>query len=294
MFTNIKEYYFPKTIIQAVKKMYSLIEDETDSSLPKAVYSTGAIHLIYKKLIGASCVIDISRLPLNYIFAKGNKIHIGATVSLQQLIDNPIIARVANGIICASALAWSSKLKRQLTTLEDILSNNVFKAEIVTVLTALDAQLKVQGIKKKRTISLSTLFYDSEDNPEKPAGYELITELIIPPQKPNLKAIFTRFSVIESDISIMNIACLLSMKKNKCTFARIVFGGGFQHPIRARFLEEELLGKEITEELINSLSYKVAETLPEPISDFRATAEYRRKISNVLCRRALLTLAKTN
>jgi carbon-monoxide dehydrogenase medium subunit len=68
--------------------------------------------------------------------------------------------------------------------------------------------------------------------------------------------------------------------------ARIALGAVAPTPIRAHKAEQILEGRKVTPELLAEAA-AVAATEISPISDLRGSADYRRKISAVLVRRAL-------
>jgi carbon-monoxide dehydrogenase medium subunit len=95
-------------------------------------------------------------------------------------------------------------------------------------------------------------------------------------------------------LSIVNAAAGLAVDGRQVSQARIALGAVAPTPIRAYKAEQLLQGRKITPELFAEAA-AVAATEISPISDLRASADYRRKISVVLVRRALeIALARQN
>jgi CO/xanthine dehydrogenase FAD-binding subunit len=279
MYENILEYYFPKSIPDAIKKLQQ-------QPAGSAIITTGAINLIWRKLPKIKTVIDISQLGLDYIKVEKSKIRIGATTPLQELIDSKPLAKFADGIIAESASYWSSRLQRNLTSLGGIFENFIPTADIITALLALDAHLVIQG-KKTRIIPLSEFYLAPWRTQLK---NELIKEIIIPKPKNPVTAGFERLAIIPSDISLINVAIAMHLEKGIAKNVRIAIGGGLPIPKRILELEQELEGKKINNSVIETVSKKLAKYI-EPISDFRASAEYRKEMASILLRRALIKFA---
>jgi carbon-monoxide dehydrogenase medium subunit len=87
-------------------------------------------------------------------------------------------------------------------------------------------------------------------------------------------------------ISVVSVAAVLEMENGKCKKARISLGAVAPKPLRAYGVEEMLEGEEITENLIGACCEHVQREI-NPITDIRASAEYRRQMSSVLLRRLL-------
>ena len=68
---------------------------------------------------------------------------------------------------------------------------------------------------------------------------------------------------------------------------RVAFGAVAPTPIRSAAIEAELRGKELDDALINRLVAMVPDEI-SPITDMRATAEYRTHITGVMLRRGLV------
>lgn len=278
MYENILEYYFPKTIPDAVKR---LSRKPTGS----AIISTGTINLTWRKLPKIKTLIDISRLGLNYIKVDKKGIRIGATTTLQELIESKPLKQFADGIIIDSATVWSSRLQRNLTPIGGILENFNPTADIITALLAVDAQVVIQG-KKTRTVPLSEFY-------PKPwltvLKNEFIREIIIPKPSGSYRAAFDRIAIIASDVAIINVAVTMQINRGISKSLRIAVGSGLPIPKRIPELEKAGIGQPLNLSTIETFCNKLVKYI-QPITDFRATAEYRKEVASVLLKRALLKL----
>ena len=275
MFENIEEYYYPKSISDAVKQM-------TKNPPGTVVPFTGSYHFVFPRLFSARTLMDISKLGLSYITIESGKIHIGGTMDLQSIYIFKELEKIAGGIINKTAHAYWSKLQRNMTNLQDIISIGVTYFDLLTALNALEADIILQG-KTKRVVPVSQAF----TGPYKSVvENELVKEIVIKIPKGKIYAGFQRISLTDSDVAILNVVTLIKMNGRKCGQARIAVGGGLPYPVRLPVLEEELVGKNFNEISISSVSQKIGGKI-EPISDIRGSAEYRKEISGVLLRRAL-------
>ena len=87
-------------------------------------------------------------------------------------------------------------------------------------------------------------------------------------------------------LSIVNAAAGLALDGQQISQARIALGAVAPTPLRAYKAEQFLAGQTLTGQLFAEAA-EVAATEISPISDLRASADYRRKIGVVLVRRAL-------
>lgn len=275
MFENIQEYYFPKSISDAVKRM-------TNNPPGSVVPFTGSYHFVFPKLFGAKSLLDISKLGLDPITVEKSKVRLGGTADLQRMVQSKELAGVADGIINKSAHAYWSRLQRNMTNLQDIISIGITYFDLLTALTALEAIVVLQG-KGKRKIPIEQAFtglYKST------VQNELVTEVFFKIPNGKVKSSLQRVGITDADVSILSVVTLIKSSGRKCTFARIAVGSGLPAPKRIPELEEELVGKTFNEISINSTSQKIGSKI-EPVSDIRGSADYRKEIAGVLLRRAL-------
>jgi len=151
------------------------------------------------------------------------------------------------------------------------------------MLIALSAGLTLRHKDKSRKIALEDFFVDYGKQDRKPG--ELVWAIEVPKPKPNqhFKAykITKRF---DQDISAVLGAFLFTLDGERIVDARIAFGGMAATPKRALKTESELLGKT----LAAAISVKLEDYAP--ISDMRASADYRRETAQALLTKALLEL----
>jgi CO/xanthine dehydrogenase FAD-binding subunit len=90
------------------------------------------------------------------------------------------------------------------------------------------------------------------------------------------------------DFALAGVAAVVSLDENgRCKQARIVFLSAGDNPMIARQAAESLKGQAPTQESIRSAAETAASEEIDPSSDIHATADFRRHLANVLCRRAL-------
>lgn len=101
-----------------------------------------------------------------------------------------------------------------------------------------------------------------------------------------IKGGFYKIGRTAEDISMVNAAATLIIKGGIITAAHVVMGAVAPIPLRVTLAEEALIGQAPTEETLQRASELVRSEV-RPISDQRASAEYRRRMSGVAAMRAL-------
>jgi carbon-monoxide dehydrogenase medium subunit len=189
-----------------------------------------------------------------------------------------------NGLLPKAARAYSTRIQRNATTLQDVLFGYATYFDLLTALLALDAQVTVRG-KQKRVVPLAQFF--SKDNRAVLGNQEIAMEFSAKLPGGEAGASLQRLALTDGDVvAILHVVAVLRMVGKKCVDARLAVGGGLPAPIRLSTLEQELTGKPLDAALAESVCAKVA-GLIQPVSDVRGSAQYRKLISGVLMRRAL-------
>jgi carbon-monoxide dehydrogenase medium subunit len=120
---------------------------------------------------------------------------------------------------------------------------------------------------------------------------EIITEVRLPAMLPAAAFAIEEFARRKGDFAIAAIAVMLQRDGERCTAARLATAGVGPVPVRLREAEAILEERGLGEPAIAAAAEKAAE-LVEPMSDHNASADYRRHLTAVLTRRAVLKAIK--
>jgi CO/xanthine dehydrogenase FAD-binding subunit len=151
-------------------------------------------------------------------------------------------------------------------------------------LLTLDALIKIESVGQKREVKLKEFFL----GPGKTVlqDEEMIGGIEFEQSDINKNGYFVKLGQRKAmAIAIASLALNLEVKQNKIIQIRIAMGSVAPIPIRLTIVEEFLKNKEINLKLIEEAIDKVNEEV-DPISDIRASEEYRRYISGILFKRA--------
>ena len=205
---------------------------------------------------------------------------------MADLEHSTVIRALACGILAKAASTCGSIQNRNMATVGGNLANASPAADTAAVLLALDAQVVAASSRRKRNIVLEKFYMGAHKTT---LSGELIEEVVIPalPGGGRVGWSFQKLGRTETDISLVNLAAgLQADARGRIKWVRIALGAVGPTPIRARMAEALLKGRTFTEDLLVEAGVAVMQEV-NPISDARASAEYRREMSAVLVRRAL-------
>ncbi len=151
------------------------------------------------------------------------------------------------------------------------------------LLIVLDAQIKLRQGKQSRVIALEDYFISYKLTAQKDA--EFIEQIIIPKLQPDQT--FKAYKVskrLDDDISTVCGAFNITLRNNHVSDAKIAFGGMAAVPKRANHCEHALLGQEWNLNTIEQAMSALDKDF-EPLSDFRASKEYRLSTAANMLRR---------
>ncbi len=273
---NITAYHSPDTISEAV--MLLAEEDCT-------VIAGGTDLLVNPRyMVGVREVVDIRGLGLDYIHIENGWLSVGAGTTMRTVARHPEIQALADGILARGAAVCGSPNIRNMATLAGNVASALPSADTPPSLLALEAQVVLVGRKGERIVPLEQFFVGPGKSVRK---RELIRELRIPVANTASKhGGFYKIGRTAEDISIVNAAAMLVLDKGRVVDARLVMGAVAPVPLRVVRAEEALKGQPATEETFERVGAIVREEV-RPISDHRASADYRRRMSGVAVIRAL-------
>src|SRR5260370_26040414 len=273
---KIAAYHSPTALAEAA----ALLTEEG-----RTVIAGGTDLLVNPRyMVGVREVVDIRRLGLDYIHVEAGWLHIGAGTTMRAVASHSQVQGLAHGILARGAAVCGSPNIRNMATLAGNVASALPSADTPPSLLALDAQVVLVGMQGERIVPLESFFVGPAKSVRE---RELIRELRIPMDTfDSLRGGFYKIGRTSEDISMVNAAATLIIKNNTITAAHLVLGAVAPTPLRVKIAEEALIGQEPTEEAFQKAA-ELVYTEVRPISDQRASAEYRRRMSKVAAMRAL-------
>jgi len=273
---KIGAYFSPTTLDEAV----TLLAQEG-----RTVIAGGTDLLVNPRyMVGVREVVDIRKLGLDYIREENGWLYIGAGATMRTVARHPTIQRLANGILARGAAVCGSPNIRNMATLAGNVASALPSADTLPALLALDALAVLLGIYGERVVPFDSFFVGPGKSVRE---RELIRELRIPLANfDTIQGGFYKIGRTAEDISIVNAAATLLIQDDIITTARLVMGAVAPIPLRTALAEEALIGQPPTEETVQRAAELVRDEV-RPISDQRASADYRRRMSGVAAVRAL-------
>jgi carbon-monoxide dehydrogenase medium subunit len=250
----------------------------------------GGTDLVVDMKIGRyrpKIVIDISGIKdLRYIVDEGDKVRIGALTRMQDIVESPVIREKLPVLAEAVSMLGSWQI-RNMATVGGNLCNASPAADSAPPLLVHEARIKLASIEGTREIPITEFFV----GPRKTAMYktELLQEVIVPYDADFAKS----YSYVKLGrrnaftLSVVAVATVLKVRDGVFEDVRIALNAVAPTPVRARSVESFLKGREVGSEAIEKASELVLNDI-SPISDVRASAEYRKHASKVLVKDTLL------
>ena len=276
---NQFKYISPENKEEALK---ILKEERVNSCIVAG--STNVLPDIKDKNLTPKILVDITAIKeLRGVDKKKDKICIGPLTTIAELINSEFILKESR-ILIQAAEQFADPLVRNNATIGGNLVTASPAADMAVPLLTLDALIKIESVREKREVKLKDFFL----GPGKTIlqDDEMIVGIEFEQSDINKNGYFIKLGQRKAmAIAIASVAVNLEVRQNKISQIRIAAGSIAPIPIRLTIVEEFLENKEISNKLIEEAMNKVSEEV-NPISDIRASEEYRRYISGILFKRA--------
>ncbi len=275
------EYLAPATIGEACNLLLEL-----RAGAKVMAGATDLIPPMKDKAIVPEYLIDLKKIPgldyLKYDEAEGLKI--GALTTLRTLETSPLVKEKNPAVAHAAKVVASTQIRMKGTMAGNI-CNASPSCDSAPNLVAQGAEILVQGPNKERCIKIEDFFLGVKKTSLEPG--EIVTGIVIPPLKENEAAAYIKHAVRKAmDLAIIGVAVKIKIENGICTDAKIALGAVATTPVRAPKAEEALTGKKLTDEVIVKASEEAMNSC-NPISDIRASKEYRKDMVRVFTKRAI-------
>ena len=230
-------------------------------------------------------VIDLKRIKaLDYIEKQGDTVRIGSCARLSGILESDLIRQHAPVLAEAVGRMASWQIRNAATIGGNICMSSP-AADTAPPLLVMDAQVTLTGPSGRQEIRLEDFFQGPGRNVlEK---NQILTEISFPALEENGTSAFlkigNRTAVI---ISIVSAAARLAINNGVCTHPKIAMGSVAPTPLRMKRAEKFLENKPLDTQVIEDCADIVSEDI-SPITDLRASGEYRRDVGRTLVKRAI-------
>jgi carbon-monoxide dehydrogenase medium subunit len=276
MLKHIEKICFPESVEEASALL--------KSHAPHAVVMAGGTLTVTRSLPSARVLVDIQRLPLDYVKVDAQGLRIGARTTFDTLSRDPLASQWAGGLLAQAAAAVTSQLIRNAGTIGGDVAQALPYNNMPPALLVLGAQVAIAGPQGAKTFPLDELFGDGHHHHL--GRQSLVIEFRLPPATRALSGVFNRSARACSDWEAVVVAAVaLSRANGKAGNARIALGGVTRRARRFAEAERVLEGRPFTDHLAAEAADAVFDHL-DPVG--RRYKEYRREVSRVLVRRALM------
>lgn len=275
------EYHEPTTLEEACQIM-----SELGHGAKPLAGGTDLIVNMKKKMVSPGHLVSLSMIDdLKKIDTSNGLLKIGACLTAAELTESKEI-RETLPALSRGAESLGSPLIRNLATIGGNLISARPAADLPPALIAYGAKVALKNSSGERLVSLEDLFLGPGETLIGPN--EILTEIHVDSPPPSAGAAYIKLGVREAlEISLVNVAAFISMDRDgSIQEARIALGSVAPTPIRATSAEQILTGEKPSETLF-SRAGEAASKDSKPIDDFRASAEYKRAMVEVLTQRAL-------
>jgi CO/xanthine dehydrogenase FAD-binding subunit len=276
------EYHVPANLQEALELL--------DKYGASAKVIAGGTDLI-PKMKGGACapehVISLKKLgELKYInYCEKSGLAIGATTIIREVEINNIVREKYNALYQGIHCIASTQI-RNAATITGNICNAVPSADSAPAALVLGAKLKIQSVNGERIVPIEEFFTGVCKTVLQPN--ELVTELQYPNPAAGSNSIYCKYSIRNAlDLAMVGVAASVTMDGDVCTDAKIGLGAVAITPKRAYQAEDAIIGQVLNDELIKKAALLASQNDCCPISDIRASCEYRNEMVRLLTRDAL-------
>jgi carbon-monoxide dehydrogenase medium subunit len=278
------DYYAPDSV-KGVSQM--LLEREG------SVILSGGTDLLTKMknglpvtgLAAPKALISLTNVPsrktIEYVPGRG--VVIGGAATCNDVASSEVLHERYNSV-CGAAASMAANQVRNAGTIAGNIVAAVPSADLPPILIVLNATVKLESAQSERLLPIEEVFAGPGRTVLERG--EVLTEVIIPDQAMTGSAYFKYALRKAGALAIVGVAVAVRMEGNVIKDIRVAFGAVAPVPMRAPKVEAFLKGKEASEANLEAAA-DIAREECKPITDQRASEEYRRDMVGVFTKRAI-------
>ena len=268
------DYVAPETLEEAIRAL-----DEGGGEAKVLAGGHSLLPLMKLRLANPSLLVDLRRVPgLRGIEREDGQWRIGAMTPHRELefaLELGVVARAAGTI--------ADPQVRNMGTIGGSLAHGDPASDLPAVLLAVEGSVALQSPGGRRKVGAADLFRGYLETAIEPG--EVLTEVCLP----TLDGVgfgYQKFNRRSEDWAMVAVSAVIERTGDVCEDVRVGLTNMGVVPLRARAVEEALRGQSLSSGSIARAAEQAGEGT-EPPADLNASADYKRHLARVLCRRAL-------
>ena len=237
-------------------------------------------------------IISLKHIPEFFYlrYTPGEGLHIGPSTTLTKIEYDPDVQRVYPSLY-QGIHGMSNTAIHNISTVTGNICYAVPSADTAAPLLTLEAVLSVKSVDGERKVPIGELFAGVRRTTLK--KNEIVTDIFVPEPDPKAVMAYYKNPCRKAlDLAIAGVATYVVMDGGVCRDARIAMSAVAVVPKRAFEAEAMLKGQVLTDELINAAAEHAALHECSPISDIRASADYRRELVRLSVRDGVMLALK--
>ena len=277
------DYVAPTTVADALA---ALAEHGDDAKVLAGGQSL--LPILRMRLNTPSVVVDLGRIAeLAGITEEGDTIVIGAMTPYAAVLASEVVSTHA-GLLSKAVATVADPQIRHRGTVGGALVHADPAGDVGAPVLALGAELVIAGAGgTTRTVAADDFFEDLFTTAV--GDGELLTQIRIP-KHTGWGSHYEKFVRVSHQWSIVAVAAAVRVDGGSIAEARVGLTNMGSTPLRAKAVEEALVGRAPTDQAVREAVAGVAEGTNPP-SDLNGAADYRKHLAMVLTRRAVLAAA---
>lgn len=245
------------------------------------------LPVLRMRLNAPEVVIDLGGIvELRGIRDDGDALVIGAMTTHHDVLNDPLVKEHALLLRRAEHQLADAQIRHR-GTFGGALAHADPAGDLGAPALALGAEFVIAGPGGSRTVAADDFFVDLFETAI--AEGELLTEIRVP-KFTGWGAHYEKFVRVAHQWPIVAVAAAVKVDGGTISEARVGLTNMGSTPIRARAVEEALVGQPATEEAVGTAAARATEGTNPP-SDLNGAADYRSHLAQVLTRRAVLAAA---
>jgi CO/xanthine dehydrogenase FAD-binding subunit len=270
------------------------VQSLVEKNKGEAVLMAGGTDLLVnlkRKVIKAKVVISLEKISalkqIHYAEAAG--LTLGSMVTISELSETPVIKQKFPLLAAAANKIGSPQIRNRATVGGNICTARP-AGDTIGPLTAYGAEVQLVLGKETRWEPISK-FITGPGKTNRKDG-EVLAAIRIKPFPANTGVSYIKYGVRKAmEIAMVSVTTVLTFKGDECEKAVIVLGAVAPTFIHSDDAEAALKSCKITIPAAEQAA-EMAAACCRPITDTRASAEYRRDLIKVLTKRGILEAAK--